>query len=140
MHYARAKLQLQKTSLKNRGKFQPTRIVWGLRKRRRGSQVIVIHPGSRYIRIGRASDVNPITVPCVVARKSDIPLNSTKRVPLVSYPRNQTKGSFTGDPLQEDSGKQVAPDPVGVEYSSGSKLSLTSSPYHWLSLMQSYLP
>ncbi|KAF9650794.1 actin-like ATPase domain-containing protein [Thelephora ganbajun] len=36
---------------------------------RRGSDVIVIHPGSRFTRIGRACDVNPITVPNVVARK-----------------------------------------------------------------------
>lgn len=31
--------------------------------------VIIIHPGSLYIRIGRASDVNPITVLHAVARK-----------------------------------------------------------------------
>ena len=31
--------------------------------------MIVIHPGSRFTRIGRACDVNPITVPSVVARK-----------------------------------------------------------------------
>jgi actin-related protein len=31
--------------------------------------VIVIHPGSRFTRIGRACDVNPVTVPSVVARK-----------------------------------------------------------------------
>ncbi|KAJ7116062.1 hypothetical protein C8R44DRAFT_794050 [Mycena epipterygia] len=36
---------------------------------RRGSQIIVIHPGSRSLRIGKASDVFPITVPNVVARK-----------------------------------------------------------------------
>ena len=31
--------------------------------------MIVIHPGSRFTRIGRACDVNPVTVPSVVARK-----------------------------------------------------------------------
>ena len=31
--------------------------------------MIVIHPGSRFTRIGRACDVNPFTVPSVVARK-----------------------------------------------------------------------
>jgi hypothetical protein len=138
MRSARAKLLLQKTSLKSRGKIRPTRVAWGLRKRRRGSQVIVIHPGSRYMRIGRASDVNPITVPCVVARKSGIPLKPTKRVPLVSYPKNQTKGSSTGDLIQEDSGKQVPPDPVRVEYSSRSNCLLIPSPYHWFSLIQNY--
>lgn len=99
-------------------------VVLGLRKRRRGSQVIVIHPGSRYIRIGRASDVNPITIPCVVARKSNIPLKPTKRVRLVSYPRNQQIESVAVDLSQEGTSKQAPPDPVRVEYSSESKLSL----------------
>ncbi|KAF9779157.1 actin-like ATPase domain-containing protein [Thelephora terrestris] len=36
---------------------------------RRGSDVIVIHPGSRFTRIGRACDINPVTVSSVVARK-----------------------------------------------------------------------
>ncbi|KAJ7281463.1 hypothetical protein C8J57DRAFT_1297692 [Mycena rebaudengoi] len=36
---------------------------------RRGAQIIVIHPGSRFLRIGKASDVFPVTVPNVVARK-----------------------------------------------------------------------
>lgn len=31
--------------------------------------VIIIHPGSLYIRIGRASDVNPVTLLHAVARK-----------------------------------------------------------------------
>lgn len=40
---------------------------------RRGSQIIVLHPGSRHIRIGKASDVFPVTVPNVVARKINPP-------------------------------------------------------------------
>ncbi|KAJ6581573.1 hypothetical protein B0H19DRAFT_1115890 [Mycena capillaripes] len=36
---------------------------------RRGSQIIVIHPGSRFLRIGKASDVFPVAVPNIVARK-----------------------------------------------------------------------
>ncbi|KAG9013422.1 actin-like protein arp8 [Tulasnella sp. 427] len=35
----------------------------------RGSDVIVIHPGSRWIRIGRATDPFPVSVPHVLARK-----------------------------------------------------------------------
>ena len=54
---------------------------------RRGSQVIIIHPGSRYIRIGRASDVNPTQVSCVVARKWKFPIAKTCRVNLVSRPK-----------------------------------------------------
>ncbi|KAJ6619839.1 hypothetical protein B0H10DRAFT_2163691 [Mycena sp. CBHHK59/15] len=38
-------------------------------QKKRGSQIIVIHPGSRFLRIGKASDVFPIAVPNVVARK-----------------------------------------------------------------------
>ncbi|KAH9967476.1 actin-related protein [Russula dissimulans] len=37
---------------------------------RRGSHVVVIHLGSRYLRVGRASDVTPVTVPNVIARKT----------------------------------------------------------------------
>jgi actin-related protein len=37
---------------------------------RRGSHVVVIHFGSRYLRVGRASDVTPVTVPNVIARKT----------------------------------------------------------------------
>ncbi|KIM44659.1 hypothetical protein M413DRAFT_358708 [Hebeloma cylindrosporum] len=84
-------------------------------EQRRGSQVIVIHPGSGYIRIGRASDVNPITVPCVVARKSNTPIKPTKRVRLVSYPRNQTKEHLAMD---EDTGKEATPDPFDTKLSS----------------------
>ncbi|GAA5893576.1 hypothetical protein JCM5296_007491 [Sporobolomyces johnsonii] len=34
------------------------------------AKTIVIHPGSRWLRIGRASDVAPLAVPNVIARKS----------------------------------------------------------------------
>ncbi|KAG8860335.1 actin-like protein arp8 [Tulasnella sp. 330] len=34
-----------------------------------GSNVIVIHPGSRWLRIGRASDQFPLSIPHVIARK-----------------------------------------------------------------------
>ncbi|KAI0286071.1 hypothetical protein BGY98DRAFT_944817 [Russula aff. rugulosa BPL654] len=37
---------------------------------RRGSHVVVIHLGSRFLRVGRASDVTPVTVPNVIARKT----------------------------------------------------------------------
>ena len=36
-----------------------------------GSKVIVIHPGSRNLRIGLASDALPKTIPMVIARRSD---------------------------------------------------------------------
>ncbi|KAJ7696593.1 nucleus protein [Mycena rosella] len=56
---------------------------------RRGSQIIVIHPGSRFLRIGKGSDVFPVSVPNVVARKinpaSDAPLS--KFVEAIYRPR-----------------------------------------------------
>ncbi|KAF9561207.1 actin-related protein [Agrocybe pediades] len=79
---------------------------------RRGSQVIVIHPGSRFIRIGRASDVNPVSVPCVVARKSKTPITATPRVPLVSYPR-KAKASTDGTVEQNEE-----PDPFNSKLAS----------------------
>ncbi|TFL05353.1 hypothetical protein BDV98DRAFT_561901 [Pterulicium gracile] len=36
---------------------------------KRGSRVLVIHPGSKFLRIGRASDFKPISVPAIVARR-----------------------------------------------------------------------
>ncbi len=35
-----------------------------------GSKVIVIHPGSQYLRIGLASDALPRSIPMVIARRS----------------------------------------------------------------------
>ena len=45
--------------------------------------MIVIHPGSNFTRIGRACDVNPVTVPSVVARK----LRGGGTVPKPAYVR-----------------------------------------------------
>ncbi|KAK7056412.1 Actin-like protein arp8 [Paramarasmius palmivorus] len=58
---------------------------------RRGSQVLVIHPGSRYLRIGRASDVNPVTVPNVIARRTTGPVSAPTFVEGVSRPRKTKK-------------------------------------------------
>ncbi|KAJ6591498.1 hypothetical protein DFH09DRAFT_1259152 [Mycena vulgaris] len=67
---------------------------------RRGSQIIVIHPGSRFLRIGKASDVFPVAVPNVVARKitpaADAP--PSKFVEAIYRPR---KGNTV--PQEEDS-------------------------------------
>ena len=79
------------------------------KRNRRGSQVIVIHPGSRFIRIGKASDVNPISVPCVVARKHKTPFVAPERVSLVSRPRPETSVDKT---LNEDEEHIPPDDPV----------------------------
>ncbi|KAF9054519.1 hypothetical protein BJ165DRAFT_1439484 [Panaeolus papilionaceus] len=66
-------------------------------EQRRGSQVIVIHPGSRYMRIGRASDVTPASVPCVVARRCNTDITTEERTPLVSRPRPRDGSEMDGD-------------------------------------------
>lgn len=35
----------------------------------KGSDTIVIHPGSRWLRVGRSTDPFPVSVPHVIARK-----------------------------------------------------------------------
>lgn len=54
---------------------------------RRGSHVIVIHPGSRFLRIGRASDVTPASIPNVIARKHKPPAPVPTYVEGISRPR-----------------------------------------------------
>lgn len=56
------------------------------------------------MRIGRASDVNPIQVPCVVARKCKTPIEMQERVKLVSRPRTKDAGSAvaTSETLEID--------------------------------------
>jgi actin-related protein 8 len=56
-------------------------------KNRRGAQVIVLHPGSRFFRIGKATDVTPVAVPCVVARKCKPPVPAVTRVEGIVRPR-----------------------------------------------------
>ena len=51
--------------------------------------MIVVHPGSRSLRIGRASDVNPITVPNVIARRHNMPVPAPVFLEGVSRPRNR---------------------------------------------------
>ncbi|KAI0923712.1 hypothetical protein AcV5_009185 [Taiwanofungus camphoratus] len=53
---------------------------------RRGSKVLVIHPGSRFLRIGRASDVNPVSVPNVIARKHKPPVPAPSYIEGISRP------------------------------------------------------
>lgn len=54
---------------------------------RRGSKVLVIHPGSRFLRVGRASDVMPIIVPNVIARKHEPPVPEPRYIEGISRPR-----------------------------------------------------
>ena len=66
--------------------------------------MIVIHPGSRSILIGKASDVSPTSVPNVVARKCKPPVPEFVRVEGISRPRK----------LSSDTGEEtLEKDPVG---------------------------
>jgi actin-related protein 8 len=56
-------------------------------EQRRGSHVIVIHPGSRWLRIGKASDVNPISVLNVIGWKTKPPVPMPVFVEGISRPR-----------------------------------------------------
>ncbi|CAL1714580.1 unnamed protein product [Somion occarium] len=58
---------------------------------RRGSKVLVIHPGSRWLRVGRASDVTPVTVPNVIARKQKEAVPEPVFVPNIIRPREDRK-------------------------------------------------
>ncbi|KAF9006074.1 actin-related protein [Cyathus striatus] len=73
-----------------------------LQEQRRGSNVIIIHPGSRYTRIGRASDVTPTSVPSVVARKSRAQVSSTPRVEAILRPRKGSEPETASEPPSSD--------------------------------------
>ncbi|EPQ56568.1 actin-like ATPase domain-containing protein [Gloeophyllum trabeum ATCC 11539] len=81
----------------NKNKSQPEEPTTGHPgvESRRGSQVLVIHPGSRYLRIGRASDVNPLTVPNVIAHKHKPPVPEPVFVEGISRPRKSRSGRPT---------------------------------------------
>ncbi|THU81080.1 actin-like ATPase domain-containing protein [Dendrothele bispora CBS 962.96] len=71
-------------------------------EQRRGSQVIVVHPGSRFTRIGRASDVTPLSVPTVIARKTKPPVTTPTFVEGISRPR---KGRRNPRPAEQKQGR-----------------------------------
>ncbi|KAF8659821.1 hypothetical protein AX16_001706 [Volvariella volvacea WC 439] len=56
-------------------------------EQRRGSHVLVIHPGSRYMRIGKASDVTPLTVASVVARRTEARVTKPLSIERIARPR-----------------------------------------------------
>ncbi|KAI0676080.1 actin-like ATPase domain-containing protein [Trametes maxima] len=74
----RSRLALDET-----GSATPTEVS----RTRRGAKVVVIHPGSRFLRIGRASDVTPLTIPNVVARKQTPPIPTPVYVEGISRPK-----------------------------------------------------
>lgn len=53
--------------------------------------MIVLHPGSRFLRIGKASDVSPVTIPSVVARKCKPPVPRSVQVERILRPRKDRR-------------------------------------------------
>ncbi|KZS90775.1 actin-like ATPase domain-containing protein [Sistotremastrum niveocremeum HHB9708] len=88
-----------------------TNSLWGRKPKRReaepiegkrGSNVIVIHPGSRYLRMGRASDIFPITVSHVIARKINGVVNPPPPIQRISRPTPSKKDGTDEDPIDDD--------------------------------------
>ncbi|KZT27931.1 actin-like ATPase domain-containing protein [Neolentinus lepideus HHB14362 ss-1] len=79
----------------NKNRSQVEEPISSASESRRGSQVLVIHPGSRYLRIGRASDVNPLTVPNVIAHKHKLPIPKPVFVEGITRPRKSRSGRPT---------------------------------------------
>ncbi|TRM65560.1 hypothetical protein BD626DRAFT_567456 [Schizophyllum amplum] len=66
----------------------------------RGHQTLVIHPGTQNFRIGRASDLSPVVIPAIVARKTSAPVprpTARCRVPRPADP-NEPISPNTADP------------------------------------------
>lgn len=72
--------------------------------RRRGYQVLVIHPGSQNLRIGRACDITPITVPTVIARKqrTEVPITPEYSQGIIR-PRDPDAMDTDEDPVRSSS-------------------------------------
>lgn len=60
----------------------------------------MVHPGSRFLRIGKASDVFPVTVANVIARKTKHPLPEPGLVEGITRPRKR----------RQDTGVPEAPE------------------------------
>ena len=83
---------------------------------RRGSKVIVIHPGSLFLRIGRAADVVPNVVPHVIARKCRTqPASPPLSLQSIMRPQLDKEGeNDTTDASDEYQVKTRSDDPVCI--------------------------
>jgi len=68
----------------------------------RGTDVIILHPGSRWIRVGRATDPFPVSVPHVIARK--VASNYPRPTPRQRIPRLGKGIPFPGGDKRRMSG------------------------------------
>lgn len=109
--------------------------------------MIVIHPGSNFTRIGRACDVNPVTVPSVVARKlrGDGTVPKPVYVKRIERPQPEMEktipiqGTGGGD---EYSGSSQSNDPVSGRFLSSSSYlpppSFVRRELRWLRCIRSH--
>ena len=77
--------------------------------------MIVIHPGSRSLRIGKASDVNPVSVPNIIARREKVPVPEPVFPEGISRPRNRKPKPPSPAPAENEDEYAVAvqsDDPV----------------------------
>lgn len=79
----------------------------------RGSDILVIHPGSRWIRIGRATDAFPVSVPHVLARKVN---SNHKPPPQLSrvLKTNLDEDAMETDEIQEITNPAEVRSPAGL--------------------------
>lgn len=82
--------------------------------------MIVLHPGSRFLRIGRASDVSPVTVLNVIARKCKPPIPSFPRVDRILRPRKDRRHHPSESEIEQNEDEYSIPltsdDPVCLSY------------------------
>jgi actin-related protein 8 len=96
--------------------------------------VIVIHPGSRFTRIGRACDINPVTVPTVIARKLRGAAGTVPEPTYVNGIERPQPGMERTRPIQGTGGgdeysvSSQSNDPVSCWFS----YRLSFPPYHLL--------
>lgn len=70
---------------------------------RRGSRVLVIHPGSRWLRVGRASDVVPVTLPNVIARRvRGDPPEPSKHIQNIAHLQGQAPPDTAGSEVVKE--------------------------------------
>ncbi|KAF9148808.1 actin-like protein arp8, partial [Linnemannia schmuckeri] len=74
-----------------------------------GKKVIVIHPGSRFLRIGRASDAYPIITPHCIARRIRVP------PPSATITNGTTKAATGLEVTTESQGEGVVSTAAGEE-------------------------
>ena len=73
---------------------------------KRGRNTIVFHPGTRLLKIGRATDIVPLLIPHVIARRTTVKLNTTHlEVIRRPTPLRREKAPIVPDDPPEDATK-----------------------------------